>query len=166
MRWAEQYSLEWKDVDLERDQITLLVTKSGETQHVPINSPARRALLKLRASRPEAKRVCKGATYYNHFLRGFWGPVLERAKLVDFRWHDLRHTFASRLVTRGVNIFEVSKLLRHGEVKTTERYAHLGQPHLAAASERLAEPEPSVADSVQAPDSQKYLQYYQRVEAK
>ena len=53
-----------------------------------------------------------------------------RAGLEDFRFHDLRHTFASRLVMKGASLKAVQELLGHADMKMTMRYAHLSQEHL------------------------------------
>src|SRR6476660_1167581 len=54
-----------------------------------------------------------------------WKKHLKNAGIENFRWHDLRHTFASRLVMKGVDIYTVSKFLGHSSTEVTERYAHL-----------------------------------------
>ncbi len=62
-----------------------------------------------------------------------WWNALERAEIQDFKIHDLRHTFASWLVMRGVPLIHIRDLLGHSSIKMTERYAHLCQDNLAAA---------------------------------
>ena len=148
MRWKEQYKLLWKNVDVMRtSQITLLATKSGKKQYIPVNAAARAALARLRALYPQSDFVCGGAGYYNDFKRKFWQLVVTEAKIKDLHWHDLRHTFASRLVMAGVDIFTVSKLMRHGDVKTTQRYAHLSPEHLTSAIEKLDSPSVTASDT-------------------
>jgi integrase len=116
MRYSEQYNLRWEDVGLTRKQITLQKTKAVKRQIVRLNASAIRALEKLgpKTSGP----VCPDDSWAH---RVWWEAVLKQAKVVDFYWHDLRHTFAWRLVTAGVDIFVVSKLMRHGSVAVTER---------------------------------------------
>jgi len=66
-----------------------------------------------------------------------WKQYLQQADIGDFHWHDLRHTFASRLVMRGVDLYTVSKLLGHYSLEVTERYAHLASGHLQKAVDCL-----------------------------
>jgi site-specific recombinase XerD len=136
LRWAEQYGLEWRHVDLNRNLITLTDTKSGRRQYVPINAAARWALETLRQVTGRSESVCLTQDHLT-FRRWWEKSVLKESGVKDFHWHDLRHTFASRLVMNGVDIYTVSKLLRHGDVKTSQRYAHLSDVHLQDAVERL-----------------------------
>lgn len=59
-----------------------------------------------------------------------WEPSLQKAGIQDFHWHDLRHTFASRLMMKGAELYEVMRLLGHTNIETTQRYAHLSPKHL------------------------------------
>jgi len=61
------------------------------------------------------------------------------APVTECRWHDMRHTFASKLVMAGVDLKTVCKLLGHSEIKMTLRYAHLAPQVKAAAVERLVQ---------------------------
>ena len=73
--------------------------------------------------------------YYK--LDKMWERCCQDAGISKIRWHDLRHTFASRLVMGGENILTVQKLCRHADVKVTMRYAHLAPQHLHRAVDSL-----------------------------
>ena len=68
--------------------------------------------------------------------RHWFEDAVENAKLVGFTWHDLRHTFASRLVMAGVDLRTVAELLGHKKIQMTMRYAHLAPQHKLAAVEK------------------------------
>ena len=135
MRWSEQYGLRWAQVNFQRNAITLLETKSGPRQQVKVNAAARRALEELRAMAPGSEFVCPSQDEWTH--RQWWDAVRNESKISNFHWHDLRHTFASRLVMSGVDIYTVNKLMRHETLQVTKRYAHLADTHLQQAVERF-----------------------------
>jgi len=80
--------------------------------------------------------------------RNWWKAALGEAKVQDFHWHDLRHSFASRLVQRGVDIYTVKEQMGHAVISVTMRYAHLAPSHLHAAVERIGSVAKSVASEM------------------
>jgi integrase len=141
LRRGELFSLTWKDVDFSRAILTVSGgnAKSGRTRHLPLNSEALDILQgwKLQSNETDGLifRNKEGERFDN--VRRSWAGVLNEAKIEAFRWHDLRHTFASRLVMAGVDLNTVRELLGHSDYKMTLRYAHLAPAHKAAAVEKL-----------------------------
>src|SRR5262249_8146922 len=75
----------------------------------------------------------------NNFINHVWNPLLAEAEIENFRWHDCRHTFASRLVMAGVDLRTVQELLGHKTITMTLRYAHLSPTHQREAVQRLVQ---------------------------
>ena len=73
-------------------------------------------------------------------LPRWWEQWLKDANIDNFHWHDLRHTFASRLVMARVDLYVVKELLGHHSIEMTQRYAHLSPKHLKQAVEALVFP--------------------------
>ena len=72
-----------------------------------------------------------GATSGRQRVEGSFEDLLERAGIKDFRFHDLRHTFASWFMMNGGDLYELAKILGHSNIKMTERYAKLARQHIA-----------------------------------
>jgi integrase len=67
-----------------------------------------------------------------------WKGILENAQIENFRWHDMRHDFASQLVMKGVDLNTVREIMGHSDMQTTMRYAHLSPNVKSEAVELLA----------------------------
>ncbi len=132
--------LEWDRVDLKNNLIHLagVNTNSGRRRSVPLNREARQALLNLGGFRAEHCPASpwvfahKDGTRVQSVKRSF-STACERAGIVNFRVHDLRHTCASWLVSAGQPLPAVRDLLGHSTVKMTERYAHLSPENVRQA---------------------------------
>lgn len=142
VRRGELLQLRWRDVDLQRRLLTVRGegAKTGQTRHVPLNSES---VDVMKAWRPVAfepdSYVFGGALASQPLvaIRKSWTNVLKAAKVKGFRFHDLRHTFASKLVMAGIDLNTVRELLGHKSIAMTLRYAHLAPEHKAAAVEAL-----------------------------
>lgn len=135
-RKSELRELTWRHVNLavgQRGSISLIYTKGGSPRGVPLTARARAILERFSRERAPIKpddRVCltpdkQGTLVPLGDFKKSWAVALIKAKIDDFHVHDLRHTFASRLVMRGVHLLNVSKLMGHETTRMTERYAHL-----------------------------------------
>ena len=139
MRRSEQYvtpdcpdgGLKRQHIDFRNDVITLPRSKHGESRYIPMNSVLRETLMQRRKS-------TSSPYVFPVDPPDKWFPgVCENAKIKDFTWHCLRHTFASRLVMAGVDLRTVQELMGHKSIVTTTRYAHMSPKHQAEAVERL-----------------------------
>jgi integrase len=138
MRRNEQWQLRWQDVNLQAGIITIPQSKHGAMRHVPINSVARRALENLYRDRAGSEFVCKGSNVrQGRDWERWFEECVSEAKILNFRWHDLRHTFASRLAMAGVPLRTLAELLGHKTLAMVMRYAHLAPAHLREAVERI-----------------------------
>ncbi len=140
LRRGEIFSLKWENVNFERALLTIegSYAKSGKTRHIPLNSEALNVLKAWRKQTTKNELVFanKNDDRFDTIKKG-WKTILDAAKINNFRWHDLRHHFASRLVMSDVDLNTVRELLGHGDMSMTLRYAHLAPEHKANAVEKL-----------------------------
>lgn len=141
MRQGELFDLEWSDVDLSFKRISIRGenAKSGQTRHIPLNARALKALSDWRDQCPDDVDLVFPGRNGERFdtVKTAWKNVMKDAKVSRFRWHDMRHTFASRLVMKGVDLNTVRELMGHADYQMTLRYAHLAPEHKADAVAKL-----------------------------
>jgi integrase len=152
MRKGELLNLIWDDLDFISHTITVREGKSGEGRRLPMSGTAQRALMGLRELKEQllTKNLSDNSSSswvfsapwggFQMNLNRNWYGALKRAGLKNFRFHDLRHTFASRLGMAGVDLYRVQTLMGHKMPAMTLRYAHLSPEHLRAAVELLDQP--------------------------
>ena len=141
LRRGEIFNLRWRDVDLVGANLTVggQGAKSGRTRHVPLHE---KIVAVVKAWRPEG--VSPEAYVFPGdegkpmtSLKTSWMAIAKAAKLKHFRFHDTRHTFASKLVQAGVDLATVRELLGHSDFALTLRYAHLAAENKVAAVQTL-----------------------------
>lgn len=133
LRWAE-------DVNFDAGSLRAHQPKGGTDHHVPMNADLRTIprALPSRLRSPWVFPSDTGDTPLDsqNFINRIFRPALRRARISDFSWHDLRHTFASRLAMAGVDIRTIQELMGH-RTAMTMRYAHLSPAHKLDAVRRL-----------------------------
>jgi integrase len=140
MRRGEILNLKWDQVDLKHGFILLDRTKNGERREIPIN----RTLEALFLDKSLIRRIDIPYVFYDPVtgnpyqdVKRSFNTALRKAKIRDFHFHDLRHTFASHLVMSRVDITTVSRLLGHKSLSMTLRYSHLAPSHMVKAVDVL-----------------------------
>ena len=148
MRKGEILSLKWGQI--KNGMIYLRKTKTDEPRQIPINDALQVVFDDLKkhgepsnVKRLDGKKVLIPKSKTDHVftfqgkpmkdVKRVFGKALKKADIDDFRFHDLRHTFASHLVMNGATIKDVQELLGHKDLKMTMRYSHLSQEHKAKA---------------------------------
>ena len=139
MRKGEILSLKWSQVDLSSGIIKVENTKSGKPRLIPINELLFKELLKLKNQNGKSQYVFLNPETQEPLkdIKKSFSGATGRAKIKDLRFHDLRHTFASRLIQKGVDLITVKELLGHHSVRVTERYTHSGIEQKKEAVEAL-----------------------------
>jgi len=130
LRQGELLSLEWSRVNMFRKTILIQKTKSGKPKTVPLNQIAmdvirRKSESKVRKLKNDFVFVSSHGTKIDrHNLRRAFNKAVSKADIEDFRFHDLRHCFCTKLAQRGVDIYKIAKLAGHEDIRMTQRYSH------------------------------------------
>jgi integrase len=150
MRMAEIFALMWSDI-LYREELIAVraMLKGGKMRYVPMPSELAAEIRRFPAVIGEDRifRPKLGAKSERQRVEGSFETILELAGIREFRFHDLRHTFASWFMMNGGDLYELAKILGHSNIKMTERYAKLAKGHIARTGNtaremwKLMEPE-------------------------
>lgn len=138
LRAGEIFKLSWADIDIKERLLFLRDTKNGSNRHAYMSKRVQEELSKLQSG--EGNQLLfpsRDGEQIKHISRTFERAVktiglnkgiTDRKQKIVF--HSLRHTYASRLVDKGVSIYEVKELLGHKDIKMTMRYSHLDKERL------------------------------------
>lgn len=140
MRKSEQYNLRWSDVDLKRRIMRLRKTKNGKPRNAFLIDDTVKALEQLhqlhkrRVQRQKAQGITPDEKVFSKAEnKKWWLAALGGAKIKNYRWHDNRHTFCSRLVQAGVHLKVVQEAAGHQSLASTMRYAHFAPSQIVDA---------------------------------
>ncbi len=145
LRQGELLRLDWRDVDLARQVLSIRVSKTDRPRQVHLTESACTALRTLQGEKLRGIAavfvMSDGARLKKSTLESRWRFVRDAAGLADFRWHDLRHSCASFLAQQGATLLQISEVLGHKSFAMTQRYSHLVQgaalPAHAALDKKL-----------------------------
>ena len=143
LRRGELLGLRWNAVNFDAKILTVVAetAKSGHTRRVPLNAEAFEVLSSWHKHQdsPAAGALVFPGQAGERMTRidTAWASLMKRARIKNFRLHDCRHHFASKLVQAGVDLYTVQALLGHSEVAMTERYSHLAPDNLRSAVEKV-----------------------------
>ncbi len=123
-RKTELLAARWENIDMERRLLTVPLSRSGRSRHIPLSETAVGILRSIPRTSPWVFPSPTGDGCIKNIFR-VWDRVRRKARLQDMDLQDLRHSFASFLVSRGSSLYEVQKILGHSDPRMTMRYANL-----------------------------------------
>lgn len=143
-RHGELRLVKWQDINLIKREWTVPRSKNGRARRIVLSTAAVNAFLSVRETAEHLMLPTNPSDYAiinpitrtaYHSFYATWFQVRKAANLDDLRIHDLRHTYASVLINKGVSIYEVQTLLGHSTIQMTQRYAHLAPDRLQNRTE-------------------------------
>jgi site-specific recombinase XerD len=142
MRQMELLTLEWNQIDANRRIVTLdnrnHLTKSKRVRSIPLNRTALEIINRRESNSNVNVFTIDGKQITQDSISNRFNRIIKKTELNQkLNFHSLRHTFASWLVQKGAPIYQISKLLGHSNIKTTEIYAHLSSSELLKSTELL-----------------------------
>lgn len=148
LRKTEALSLTWANLDFDTEFITIPgdVAKNRQTRTLPMTADVKATLLRWRAQQKALSPEGLVFTFRGKRIRNVrtaWMGLMKLAEIANYRVHDNRHDFASRLAMAGVSLKTIADLLGHEDLTQVQRYAHLSPQHLQEAVRKLdAPPDP------------------------
>lgn len=142
LRLGEVLALRPDDIDLARRQLLVSNSKNGRARRIPINdslAPVLKAAVKEARGRESEWLFTngKGKRHRSDGVSRRFHRAVEKARIADFRFHDLRHDFATRVRRKNVGLDVIAKLLGHQSLAMAQRYAHVHDEALAEAVDGL-----------------------------
>ena len=136
-RRGELLSLRWDDIDFEKQAAYVNNTKNGEAKVLPLTTDVINELQVFNQNDSSLIFVSKITPSKPYIFYKPWKRAVIDAELIDFRFHDLRHTTASYLAQNGATLLEIADVLGHKQIEVTKRYAHLCIEHKSSLINRV-----------------------------
>ncbi|HEY6376919.1 MAG TPA: site-specific integrase [Edaphobacter sp.] len=156
LRKGNQYALRWDEhvnFAIRRFSLPPAMTKTGKALNLPMNDEVYAALTEMKdikrqiaeihaedTDKERRRMVADGRVFNTSENREWWAAALKEAKIENLRWHDLRHTFATRLMALSKDMKVVQIACGHGSIATTTRYAHVDDERLFDEIAKLSRP--------------------------
>lgn len=140
MRRDEVRDLRWSDVDFDRKVIIVRSKETFTPKSTEREIPIHPELMKILQALPRSHELIftqNGDPHGRNVFRDWFLSICKKAGIKDITLHDMRHSFASHLIMKGVDLTTVKELLGHADIQTTMIYSHLAKAHIAKAVERL-----------------------------
>lgn len=135
MRYSEILNLTWEDVNLESKVAIIKDTKSNRTRYIPLNEIAINTIKRMKDLQ---FKINPDRVFDRQDVQVSWRKLANACGLYDFRFHDLRHTFATRLKDTMADIVTIKELLGHSSLEMTQRYSHTSETLKRTAVENLS----------------------------
>ena len=162
MRQGEILNLKWRDIDLNEGIIIIQDSKSKEKRIIYMNQFTKEVFLNLLSNKSKEYVFEKeGKKLDTFYISHLFAKLVKQAGIKDFRFHDLRHTFASRLVMAGVNLKTIQELLGHKDYKMSLRYSHLS-PEIKKQAVKILDKDKNMAkiwQKDQVEENEKFVKY-------
>jgi len=136
-RRGELLSLRWNSIDIDKQTAYVLTSKNGEPKVLPLTHSVIKELQKLDLTDNSLIFASEINPDKPYIFYKQWNRARIEAELIDFRFHDLRHTTASYLAQNGATLLEIADVLGHKQIEVTKRYSHLCIEHKSSLINRV-----------------------------